>query len=236
MKFRHYGFYLHGARYAPAVFVAVVASLTGRSEGAIAFTTGAMTEIFSPVSFVEGATESSTSIVILDEGVVTLSAAVLVNAFGVGTFGGTVPPLTSIPEGTLVNSYLVHFDPVGGGFATLTGDVFFEPGEVIIGIQTHTPLLYAADPIVGDPAATYPPFMEFRGFETLPGPDSVTIPPGMASASFTMFAELGIDHARIFTAPVPAPAAGWLLGGFAGVLMRRRRSSSGAALPMGPRS
>jgi hypothetical protein len=57
--------------------------------------------------------------------------------------------------------------------------------------------------------ATYPgAFDMFRAFETLPGTDTVTLPVGMGSASFTLFAELGVDQARIITSPViPEPAS-----------------------------
>jgi len=192
----------------------------------IAFTTGAMTEISAPVSFVTGDTESSTSIAILDEGITVLSADVELNVYGVGVHGDDPPPYLTVPAGLRVQSYLVHFDPVGSSFATLTGAVFFEPGETVIGIQTHTPLLYTTDGPLGHPLATYPgTFDAFRGFETLPGPDSVTLPPGMASASFTLFAELGVDHARILTAPVPEPTSlavfGLVLFVIAGVSRRR---------------
>jgi hypothetical protein len=137
-----------------------------------------------------------------------LSAAVELNVYGVGIHGDDPPPYLVVPAGTRVQSYLVHFDPVGSSFATLTGAVFFDPGETIIGIQTHTPLLYTTDGPLGDPLATYPgTFDAFRGFETLPGPDSVTLPPGLGSASFTLFAELGVDHARILTVPVPEPTS-----------------------------
>ena len=122
-------------------------------------------------------------------------------------------PYLTVPSGTRVHSYFVHFDPIGGSFATLTGAVFFDPGETVIGVQTHSPLLYGTDGPLGDPMATYPgTFDMFRAFETLPGTDTVTLPPGMASASFTLFAELGVDHARILTAPVPEPSSIAVLG------------------------
>ncbi len=199
----------------------------------VLFTTGAMTEISAPVSFVEGDTESSSAILILDEGLTVLPGEIIVNAVGVGTHTGASGPDIHIPGGSLVQTYIVHFDPVGGIFATATGDVIFDPGETIIGIQTHTPYLYLADPAVGHPDATYPPTApidDFRAFETLPGTDKVTIAPGLGSASFELFAELGIDQARIVTAPVPEPstfalAAVGLLG-LLGWRQRRRRQES----------
>ena len=182
--------------------------LANRANADIAFTTGAMAEIFAPVSFLEGDTESSTVIAILDEGISVLPGDVFVNAFGVGIHDFTAPPYLLVPAGTRVQSYLVHFDPVGASFATLTGGVFFDPGETIIGVQTHTPLLYTTDGPLGDPMATYPDvFIEFRAFETLPGTDTVTLPPDMGSASFTLFAELGVDEARILTFAVPEPSS-----------------------------
>lgn len=199
--------------------------LAAPAPGQIAFTTGAMVEVTAPISFETGASESSSVIAILDEGEHTLLEDVFVNAFGPGTHGGTAPPLLPIAAGTLVRSYLVHFDPLGGSFGSLAGEVFFVPGEFIIGVQTHTPLLYATDPVLGDPMATYPAvFDDFRGFETLPGPDGVTLPIDMTSASFSLFAELGVDHARIITRPVPGPTGlVTMLGVGAWHTLRRRR-------------
>jgi hypothetical protein len=207
----------------------VLCLLLAHPAGAdIFFTTGALTEIPAPASFVEGALESSSSFVILDEGITVLPGDVLVNAFGVGTTSaGSTASLAVILAGTRVHSYFVHFDPVGGGFATLTGEVFFDPGEFIIGIQTHTPLLNATDPVTGHPTPIYPTGIDaFRAHESLPGIDSVTISPGLLSASFTHFAELGIDQARIFTIPEPATQTLLLLGALVLTRIKRRRRAS----------
>ncbi|MBW2416115.1 MAG: hypothetical protein JRG76_16580 [Deltaproteobacteria bacterium] len=170
-------------------------------------TTGAVTEISAPVSFLAGDTESSTEIVILDEGTTLLPIEIFVNAIGVGLHSGSSGAPVAIASGTLVHTYLVHFDPAGG-VVTLSGDVFFDPGETILGIQTHTPWLDGSDAVVGEATATYPTgLLEFRAFETLPGTDTVFIAPGLGSASFTLFAELGIDEARIVTTSVPAPSS-----------------------------
>ena len=122
----------------------------------------------------------------------------------------------------MVHTYIVHFDP-DGGVVELTGSVTFDPGETIIGIQTHTPYLDGSDAAVGDPLATYPTgLLDFRAFESLPGIDEVTVPPGVGSASFTLIAELGIDQARIVTlVPEPATLTVLALGGL--TVWRKRR-------------
>lgn len=205
----------------PAVILIAYAPV---SLAGIASTTGGMLEIFPPVTFLTGATESSTKIFILDEGIKATTADVEVNCYVPGVHGDTPGPYLIIPAGTVVNSYLVHFDPLGAGFATVSGSVFFDPGEMIIGVQTHTPLLYTTDAMLGHPLAGYPGvFDAFRGFETLPGIDSMTLPPTMDSASFTLFAELGVDHARIITLPVPEPSTFAALAALATLSAIRRR-------------
>ena len=134
-------------------------------DASIMSTTGAMTEITSPISFIPGDSESSTAILILDEGSTTLAIDIFVNAVGPGLHSGSSGAPVAVSTGTLVNSYLVHFDPIGVTLATLTGEVFFDPGETILGIQTHTPYLFGADAEVGDAMATYPMEpLEFRAF------------------------------------------------------------------------
>ena len=194
--------------------------LVGQAQASILTTTGDMTEIFTPVSFLEGVTESSATIGILDEGFTLLPVEIFVNAVGSGTFTGSSSPAIAIPAGTMVHTYFVHFDP-NGGVVSLTGTVFFDPGETIIGIQTHTPYLEFADAFVGDPMATYPTGLTFRAFETLPGLDEVFVPIGMDFATFKLYAELSVDQARIVTIPEPATLSLLAVGALA--LIRRKR-------------
>ena len=219
---------LHPLRQRPVLLLALIGALTGLGVAAaradIISTSGAMVEIFAPVSLLSGVTESSTSIGILDEGLTVLPGDLPVNAVGPGTFTYSSGPTVFIPMGTLVHTYIVHFDP-DGGVVALTGGVMFDPGEIILGIQTHTPLLDASDAVVGDPMVIYPTGIEpFRAFETLPGTDMVMVPPTLDSADFSLIAELGIDQARIVTAPIPEPATAMLLLCAAAVLGARRRA------------
>ncbi len=199
--------------------------------GAILSTSGAMVEIPPPASVVGGALESSTSIFIFDEGtsVVPPSPTLLYNVPAApGTYGDVGPPYFALPPGAALNSYLVHFDPIGGGFATLTGGVTFDPDEVVVAIQNHTPWIFGADAFFGLGTVTYPTAGsdDFRGFETLPGTDTLTIAGDLNTVSFSLFAELGVDEARIFTVMIPEPGATALLAVIGGALAapRRRRS------------
>lgn len=194
-----------------------------RAEAAIFSTTGALTEISAPPSFMPGALESSTEFYILDEGITVLPGDVIVNAFGVGVHTSSVASLLTIPMGTPVHSYIVHFDPLGAGFAKLSGTVFFDPGELILGIQTHSPLLDFTDAVTGHPTPIYPTGTATRGFDGLPSTDTVTIAPGLGSATFALFAELGIDQARIFTVPEPSSSLLLVLGAVSALGMAHRR-------------
>ena len=194
-----------------AIVLLSAAFLSAHQAGAaILFTTGAMTEIFSPVSLLEGDTESSTVISILDEGLTTLPIEIFVNKVGDGLHSGPSGTPIPIAAGTLVNTYIVHLDSPGG-VVSLTGGVFFDLGETILGIQTHTPWLDGSDAAVGDAMVTYPTgLLTFRAFETLPL-DTLTITPLLESVSFSLIVELEIDQARIVTLPVPEPSAFVLL-------------------------
>lgn len=198
---------------APCLLAVLCASIT-RAD--ISSVSGAMTILTPPVSVAaEGITESSSTIFIIDEGVSIVPLApptLFVNAFGPGPHGESFPPSAVLPPGMALHSYLVHFDP-DGGVVSLTGSVTFDPGEIIFGIQTHTPLLYATDGFFGDPGVAYPvAFISTRAFDTLPAPaDMVTIAGDLNSATFALTAEIGIDQARIFTIPVPEPSSAVLV-------------------------
>lgn len=198
-------------RNRPILAVAVLALFvfgTPRAAADIITTTGAMVAIPAPASFLEGDLESSTAIVVLDEGTKFLPITVTLDVAGPGTYDASPGTPSFLAAGTIVHTYFVHFDPVGAAFSSATGAVFFEPDEMIVGIQILSPSLDMSQvPPIPHPTPLYPAGSPTRGFEFLPGTDTVTISPDLGSASFSFFAELSVDQARIFTVAVPEPAA-----------------------------
>lgn len=204
---------------------AMCLSAAQHAHAAIASVTGAMTPIAPPPSLVIGALESSTAMFIIDEGTSFVPPAPLfVDGFGPGP-QFPAGPLAVLPAGLPIHTYIVHFDPVGGGFATVSGSVTFDPGEIIVGLAMHTPYLDATDGFpIGLPAVIYPTGDLDRGFETLPGTDTGFIAFDLNSVSFDLFAELGIDQVRIFTTiPEPASAALLSMGAAATIVRRKQR-------------
>ena len=215
--------------------LALVVSMLGLAPvpaGAVIIsTTGAMTltPVPPPTSLAPGMLESSTAILVFDEGPSTLPFTITTNIDVPGTYvGGAIDP-GFIFAGTTVNSYIVHFDPVGSGYASLSGSFTLEALEMIVGIDVLPLELDVGDPLVGHPLLTYPGGFPTRGFESLPMPaDSVTWSGGAGpTVSVTLSAELGIDQMRVFAVMVPEPGS-LALGAFGLVLLgavaRRRRS------------
>jgi hypothetical protein len=134
-------------------------------------------------SLAVGAYESSTSIFVLDEGADFMPSTLTLDVAGAGTYDASPGTPSFLTVGTFAHSYYVHFDPVGSGFATATGAVFFEPGENIVGIQILPASLDMTQvPPIPHPTPVYPTGVPTRGFEFLPGTDTVTIAPSLSSA------------------------------------------------------
>jgi len=229
----------------PLLLCGFVLVCAGRAHAGILSVAGSMSVLTPPVDIsAEGSFESSATIYVIDEGIsiVPPSPPILeLDVFGPGTVytaGGPLPPPLILPVGMPRNSYLIHFDKAvaPAGPLTLSGSVTFDVGEVIHGLQVHTPLLYTTDGPFGIAGVTYPgAFISTRGFDSLPAPaDTVTIAGDLNSVSFSLTTELGIDQVRIFTIPVllvaevPEPASGTVIAIGAVIcaaigLIRRRR-------------
>lgn len=108
-----------------------------------------------------------------------------------------LPGEASVSRGTVVSSYLLHFDPVGGGGGwDLSGTVGFD--SEILGVCILSDALAESDSIVGLPSIQYPP--DARRAVTLG--DLLTwfeLAPDRRSLTVSLHVEDGLDQVRVIT-------------------------------------
>jgi prepilin-type N-terminal cleavage/methylation domain-containing protein len=96
-----------------------------------------------------------------------LPSSVQTNISSPGKYdGGThFKPYTggSVPAGTKINCYFLHFDPVGSTLAETTGQLNFS-GK-ILGVVCQDAALDATDSLLGNSGTAYPTGQKSRGFE-----------------------------------------------------------------------
>ncbi len=112
-----------------------------------------------------------------------------------------------IPANTVVNSYIIHVDPVGTTRITLTGSVTFDTD--IIGIIYSTSLLKKSDSKLGCEGVNFEKDNLLRGLELSYG-DSWSISNDNKTFSLNTYTDVSMDEIRIITA-VPIPNAIFLL-------------------------
>lgn len=149
------------------------------------------------------------------------------------TVPGTSPSSTSqnlstgvIPAGTVVDSYFLHFDPVGepNPADTLSGSITFN--EPVLGLIALSQTQDDSEPILGLPGVTYADG-KYHGMELEPGSgasgtnDVLTLSADRYTVSFTMSAGENADELRIVTA-VPEPMSLSILAAAPVMLLRRR--------------
>ncbi|MEX2309974.1 MAG: hypothetical protein WD738_20545 [Pirellulales bacterium] len=132
-------------------------------------TFGSLDIITPPASLNEGDLEDTdTAVIFAERQRVLLAADLSVDAinFGAEVQGSTNTAVAGvIPAGRMVDSYLVHFDPVGQPTdlnVTVSWSAIFEFGDRILGAIYSDELLDASD-FLGAPGTTYPTGVEFRG-------------------------------------------------------------------------
>ena len=186
--------------------------------------TGAVSPATAPSSLVQGQFESSTDIrLIWEQQNIVLTEDLTVNLSEPGNYNrytfNSTPAI--IRAGTMVSSYLLHFDPVGITMGTLTGSVSFD--TPILGVMVQDPTLNASTPVVGVNGTTYPAYSPLSGADTL----SLTLT--MDTVSVLLCSDYHVDHVRIITQVPDAASTGFLVScalfGLGGVrwLIRRRR-------------
>ncbi|NNG03294.1 MAG: hypothetical protein HKM95_04250, partial [Inquilinus sp.] len=156
---------------------------------------GEVRAVAAPASVQAGALEGDSEMVIfLEAENRRLSADVRIDAtsFRTYTTNGQLE-VGTIPQGSNVNSFLVHFDPVGSNVRQVEGSITFQTD--IIGVAVLDTSLANGDPIVGVPTTSYP--ANARGLEL--GDDTVRIEADRRTLAVRLSDGGGIDQLRVFT-------------------------------------
>lgn len=193
---------------------------------------GAVTEATPPINLTDGNWQSSTEIRAFQE----QQDFVLPQAVSVDiTVPGTSPNSTdsnlspgTIPAGTVVDSYFLHFDPVGKPAhpVELTGSITLD--APIIGIIAEDDTLEASNSVLGIQGDAYPD----GGLELNPAgggtSDVLTWEANNQTVDVDWRASSQSDNIRIITeaSPVPEPSTALLAIAFAGLLILHRRRQS----------
>jgi len=175
-----------------------------------------------PSSLLVGDCESSDYAFVFDEQQgVTLLSDLEVDASEPGVYANwyDLTPAT-MPVGTVVNSHLIHFDPIASGPAYAAGWLTFD--QDIVGVMAKWETMDASDDAVAWPDTVYPVGSK-RSFD-LSGDDrdAFALSADMRTLCITMFANHPLDQLRIITVPAPAGLVLLVLGAL--VNRRRRRS------------
>lgn len=187
-------------------------------------TTGAIQLTPAPPSIELDAFVSNTVIRLIEEGTVLLSTDLAVDVTSPGTYNdpAQVTPST-IPVGTLVRSYITHFDSIDTQLVlNRSGSITFDTD--ILGIMIFDSTLDAADPVVGLGSVVYPTGLMFRGTEiSTQFPESVSLLDNRTFRINQMGVDLVSDSLRIITI-VPEPGTLILVTvGLSFLALRRRR-------------
>lgn len=95
-----------------------------------------------------------------------LPSSVNVDISQPGRYTGNRTTPGTIPAGTVVDCYFLHYDSIGSQGATTSGQVITFTDE-ILGYIVSTNTLSATDAVLGSPATVYPTGQGARGFEAV---------------------------------------------------------------------
>ena len=163
-----------------------------------------------PASLLRGQLFSQEYIfVFLEQQHVTLTAplAVDVTLPGTYTMRSQLMP-TTIPAGTVVNSYYVHANPMNQSITFGTNSIGFTTDESVIGVMLGGPTLAGGVPAVGIPETIYNTANSGNGFKLAAAGTGDTITISADQHTITFFEESkqkAITEFRIITTTVPVP-------------------------------
>ena len=181
--------------------------------GDIQSASGDITIVPPPPSVAHQQYESSTEIRAFGErSNVTLLNSVQTDISTAGFYDDSTPLTPStIPVGAIVDSYLLHFDPVDSTTTYSYGNGSITFNQDILGIIIQTALLPETDASLGLPEVTYPSTPNDRGLELFE--DNIELNPDLRTVSVHFEANLKIEQVRIITAtPEPTSVALLIFG------------------------
>jgi PEP-CTERM motif len=172
----------------------------------------------------------------------TLPQDVTVNVKDPGVYGCTTPPCTvpvdtgTIPAGTVVNSYYLHFEPVSQpvrNYDFLQSVMTFDQREQVLGVVFVASDLRSSDLVFQPVGSTYPTSTTIGGLELGTQYDRIQLTTNglFPRNAFGFFGAANLttdrfDDLRIITAiaPAPEPAGLWLMGtGLVALVCWRKR-------------
>ena len=180
-----------------ALFFCAALAASQLHAGMIAFVGDAVNGNPPPASVEEGQLESNLTVpVFAERKIVPLASDLTVDIVADGTYGTPLSPGV-VPQGTVVNSYLVHADTVADGSPTivLSGGVRFN--EEILGLIITDSSLDASDDELGYSGTVYPTGLNLRGLNTAAA-DTVRL--DGHDVSFVLPVHGVTDQIRIITA------------------------------------
>jgi hypothetical protein len=208
------------------MFIAVLSAfMAGPAIADLVSSTGAVNYIGAmpvPLDLRLDQKQSDTDIFVFDEMQnLTLASALSVDITSAGSYDQK-SDLTpgKIPAGAVVNSYLIHVDPVdySSGLVWYTGSITFS--NRILGVITETKTLNDSDSVVGVGTTTYST-STLRGLEWT-NQDKVIVSISPDNMTMTLGTAEALDNIRVIEAPVPGAILLGLLGlTAAGVKLRR---------------
>lgn len=195
------------------VFSAVVLTVTTTAQGGIVSLSDKATTASTPNSLAAGSLESNSKLYVFAEAQqVTLAGSITTDIAQPGTYSWFFPSLLAsssgtIAAGTVVDSYLLHFDPKGT-------PKWWKPKKISAGVTFDTPILgievlssslAATDSPLGLPGTTYESGSG-RGVEAFLQ-DRITLSADLRTITADFRNASSVDEIRIITASaVPEPA------------------------------
>ena len=176
------------------------------AKAGIISTTGDIDALASPPPSVQlGRRRSDTELFTFQESSnLTLSRNVRVDITSAGTYqsDSSLTP-ASISEGTVVDSYFLHSEPLNQP-KVYTGSITFS--TPVLGVIVLSAGLDSTDALLGAPGTLYPGGLLARGLELSPTEDFVTLSSDLKTLSVQFTTHDAVDEVRILTAAVPEPA------------------------------